>query len=140
MSAPGEPIRVVAGVLIERGRVMVARRTPGQSFAGCWEFPGGKVDPGESPEEALVRELHEEVGITVAVGIRYDRAQAEHGSGRVLEITFYLVRRESGEPQPIEVAEVAWWGPEQLRTGPVTPGDRRVVDRVAWELETGALG
>lgn len=136
----GGVIRVVAGVLVENGRVMVAQRAAGQSFAGCWEFPGGKVDPGETPEEALVRELREEVGITAEVGTIHDRARTTHGSGRTIELTFYLVRRTAGEPAPVEVAAVAWWGPSELRTRPVTPGDRRVVDRVAWELETGALG
>ncbi len=63
------PIHVMAGVVTDvRGRVLLARRTQGRDLAGLWEFPGGKVDPGETPEQALARELHEELGIDADIG------------------------------------------------------------------------
>jgi 8-oxo-dGTP diphosphatase len=77
-------LRVVGGAWVRGGRVFVARRGPGMSAAGDWEFPGGKVEAGESPEEALARELWEELGITAAVGAWVGQGVEERAALRVV--------------------------------------------------------
>jgi len=134
VTAAAEPVRVVAGIVIEAGRVLIARRTEAQSFGLQWEFPGGKVEAGESDAEALVREFREELGIEVAAGEPYDRIAYRDGRGRDLEVVFYRARRLSGTPRTVEVAAVDWVPGAELEAIDFIPANRRIVDRLAGEL------
>lgn len=91
------PLRVVGAVIVRDGQVLAARRAPGRSAAGLWEFPGGKIEPGESPQQALTRELREELGIEVEVGWLIGRGEADLGD-RALHLDCYWARLCGAEP------------------------------------------
>lgn len=122
-------IHVAAGVLIAPdGRVLLAQRPPGKAFAGRWEFPGGKVDPDESVRAALVRELHEELGIAVeeatpliVVSHRYPGAPV-----RVL-IDAWRVHRWCGEPVPLDGQQLRWCSIDALPDADILEADRPIV-------------
>ena len=88
-------IRVAAGIYVEDGRVLVCRRPPGAAHAGKWEFPGGKLEAGESFEQALVRELREELGVEAIVGAELRRVAHRYGRDAV-EIAFFAVEKLEG--------------------------------------------
>ncbi len=120
---------VAAAALIDRdGRVLLARRPEGKPMAGLWEFPGGKVRPGETPEAALIRELKEELGIdvTAACLAPFTFASHEYGSFHLL-MPLFLCRRWQGTPAPREGQRLAWVRPDKLSDYPVPPADRPLV-------------
>lgn len=100
-------IAVTAGIIERDGRVLIARRGPGDPLAGKWEFPGGKVEPGETPEQCLVRELREELGIETQVGERVAVSVHDYGRGAI-ELHAYRVWILAGEPEPREHEALAW--------------------------------
>ncbi len=131
-SAAGEakPLLLVAAcALIDPdGRVLLTRRPEGKKLAGLWEFPGGKLDPGETPEAALIRELHEELGIEVANSCLAAFAFASHPYPTFhLLMPLYLCRRWRGVPQPREGQALAWVRPDKLAEYPMPPADRPLV-------------
>lgn len=91
------PLRVVGAVIVRGERILAARRRPGKSAAGRWEFPGGKIEPGESPQQALARELREELGVEITVGWLIGRGEADAGD-RDLHLDCYWARLEDGGP------------------------------------------
>lgn len=123
--AATDPIPVVGAVIERDGRVLCARRGSGE-FAGSWEFPGGKVEPGEDPRAALAREISEELGCRIAVGapITTTVHAAAHAT---ISLTTYHGTIESGEPEPIEHAELRWLTPSRLAELPWAPADLATV-------------
>lgn len=120
-------IHVVAAAITDvRGRILLARRTDGRDLAGLWEFPGGKREPGESPEDALVRELQEELGITVKVGPPLIEVPQQYPDKR-LRLDVRHVVAWQGTPRGIEGQALAWVVPEKLSRYPMPPADRPVV-------------
>ena len=107
---------VVAAALVDPdGRVLVAQRPEGKSMAGLWEFPGGKIEAGEAPEAALIRELHEELGITVKEPCLAPFTFASHTYGAFhLLMPLYICRRWDGTPQPLTHAALKWLRPREL--------------------------
>jgi 8-oxo-dGTP diphosphatase len=107
---------VVAVALIDPdGRVLIAQRPPGKAMAGLWEFPGGKIEPGETPEMALIRELHEELSITVKPACLAPFTFASHAYENFhLLMPLYLCRRWDGEILPREHAAIKWVKPRVL--------------------------
>ncbi|MFE5945761.1 (deoxy)nucleoside triphosphate pyrophosphohydrolase [Streptomyces sp. NPDC056480] len=106
-AAPHESVVVVvAGALYDRGRLLAARRSAPVELAGRWELPGGKLEPGESPEEALVRELREELGVEVEPGERIP-GEWPLKPGYVLRV--WTARLLSGEPRPLEDHDALRW-------------------------------
>lgn len=124
------PTVVVAAAVVRReGRVLLTRRMEGSHLAGLWEFPGGKVEDGESPEEALRRECLEECGIEVAVDDILDVTFHRYPSKDVL-LLFYDCRLLGGEVQHLGVAEHAWTTPEGLDEYELPPPDARLVAKL----------
>ena len=109
-------VLVAACVLLDGdGRILIAKRPPGRSLAGLWEFPGGKVEPGESPEHALVRELAEELGIEIAAADLAPLTFASHAYPDFhLLMPLFLCRRWRGEVRPHEGQELLWVKPAEL--------------------------
>jgi 8-oxo-dGTP diphosphatase len=106
------------------GRVLLARRPEGKKMAGLWEFPGGKLDPGETPEAGLIRELREELGIDVSAACLAPFAFASHAYERFhLLMPLYLCRRWKGTPRPREGQMLSWVRPERLAEYPMPPAD-----------------
>ena len=106
------------------GRVLLAQRPEGKSLAGLWEFPGGKVEPGETPEACLIRELHEELGIDTHASCLAPLTFASHSYPDFhLLMPLYACRRWKGIPTPREGQRLAWVLPAQLRDYPMPPAD-----------------
>jgi 8-oxo-dGTP diphosphatase len=123
---------VVAGLVIRDGRVLITQRTATQSLALKWEFPGGKVEAGEAPVDALIRELREEIGVTVRVGRVWDvlfHAYPEFD----LVMLVYPCTIAAGEPRAVEVADLVWALPGELARWEILPADRPLVDRLVAE-------
>jgi 8-oxo-dGTP diphosphatase len=116
---------VSAVALIDRdGRVLLARRPEGKSMAGLWEFPGGKVEPGETPEAALIRELREELGIETWRSCLAPLTFASHGyEGFHLLMPLFACRKWEGTPRAKEGQELKWVRAQDLRDYPMPPAD-----------------
>jgi 8-oxo-dGTP diphosphatase len=134
VAEPGAPegkrmVLVAACALIDPdGRVLLARRPEGKPLAGLWEFPGGKVHAGETPEAALIRELKEELAIDVAESCLAPFAFASHGYETFhLLMPLYLCRRWSGAVTPVEGQALAWVRPNKLADYPMPPADKPLV-------------
>lgn len=124
-------VLVVAAALIDTdGRVLIAQRPEGKALAGLWEFPGGKIEPGERPEQALIRELREELGIEVSAACLAPFVFTSHAYDSFhLLMPLYLLRRWSGTVQRREHAALKWVKPNQLSDYPMPPADEPLV---AW--------
>jgi 8-oxo-dGTP diphosphatase len=120
---------VVAVALIDaQGRILLARRPEGKKMAGMWEFPGGKMDAGETPEAALARELQEELGIEVAASDLAPFVFASHPYDSFhLLMPVFLCRRWKGKPVPKEGQVLAWVAPDRLVEYPMPPADRPLI-------------
>jgi 8-oxo-dGTP diphosphatase len=125
MSVDRPLLLVVAAALIDaQGRILLAQRPPGKQLAGLWEFPGGKLEPGESPQAALVRELQEELAITAnpddldAFSFASFSYPAFH-----LMMPLFLLHRWRGDPVAVEAAALAWVKPADISGFPMPPAD-----------------
>ena len=122
-------MRVTAGIIEGNGKVLIGRRKPGKHMGGKWEFPGGKIEPGETPEQSLARELAEELGVQARVGQFLARAFFE-GEGVSLELLVYRVEGVEGIPALREHEELRWVRPEELRSYDLADSDRAVVEEL----------
>ncbi len=121
-------VLVVAAALYDReGRVLIAERPPGKHMAGRWEFPGGKVDPGESEAQALSRELREELGVEVAASHPFMRL-AHSYSDRDVELSMWIVDQYQGEPQSLDGQKLKWVRPAQLPEEDILEADLPFVE------------
>ena len=118
-------VLVAAVALVDPdGRVLLAQRPEGKAMAGLWEFPGGKVEPGETPEHALIRELAEELGIGTWESCLAPLTFASHGYPDFhLLMPLFACRKWDGQPQPHEGQRLAWVRPQRLRDYPMPPAD-----------------
>jgi 8-oxo-dGTP diphosphatase len=120
---------VAAVALIDAdGRVLIAQRPEGKQLAGLWEFPGGKVEAGERPEETLIRELHEELGIAVQEPCLAPLTFASHAHAAFhLLMPLYACRRWDGFVQPREGQALKWVRPRDLASYPMPPADEPLI-------------
>ncbi len=126
----GSPtLRVVAAVIQAGGQVLLSRRPRGTHLGGLWEFPGGKVEAGESDAQALARELREEIDVEVEVGPLLHRTRHAYPD-RIVDLAFYACTLRAGVPRAREVAEVAWHPLSALRHLGLPPADAPLVDRL----------
>ena len=124
-------IKVAAGVIVRDGKILVGQRRRNDSHGLKWEFPGGKVEPGETPAAALARELHEELGIHASIGheiVRYEHRYPKRSS---IVLIFYQVPDFTGEPQSFAFEQIAWAAPQQLTSYNFLDGDIDFVKRLA---------
>jgi len=115
-------IRVAGAAIFRKGNVLLAQRPPGDRLAGKWEFPGGKIEPGETDAEALRRELREELGIETEIGDPVSITRHENG-GRPIELVVLRVTWRSGRLEPKEHSAVHWVSPENLLAYDLAPAD-----------------
>jgi mutator protein MutT len=127
LGSSAEPLHVVAGLLLRDGRVLVARRGPGMALAGAWEFPGGKVEAGETPRAALERELREELAIETRTGERLAVSEFA-GNGRPIRLEGWCSRLLSGEPVAREHDALAWLRPGEVDRALLAPADLPLLD------------
>lgn len=124
---PRPVVHVVAGAVIDAaGRVLIAQRPMGKHLAGGWEFPGGKLEPGEERVAGLARELHEELGITIGVPRPLIRVRHAYPSREVL-LDVWIVRDYSGEPRGLDDQALRWCTPDELSTVNLLPADWPIV-------------
>jgi mutator protein MutT len=124
---PQAPVEVVAGILEEEGRFLVARRSEAGRLPGLWEFPGGKVEPGESRTDALERELMEELGLRVRVGEVVASSLHSYPEGEI-RLSGYRIYREMGEPELRVHQELRWVTRGELRDLSLAPADLPLVE------------
>jgi 8-oxo-dGTP diphosphatase len=125
-------VLVAACALIDiDGRVLIAQRPEGRSMAGLWEFPGGKVEQGERPEEALIRELREELGIVVKEACLAPLTFASHTyEDFQLLMPLYVCRRWEGMVTPLEGQQLTWARPAKLKDYPMPPADLPLISHL----------
>ncbi len=122
-------IDVTAGLVFRDGRLLITQRKPDSHLGGLWEFPGGKLDPGESFEAALVRELDEELAIDVEVGDLIEEITHEYPEKSV-HLKFFKCRHVAREPHPHDVQALAWITRDELNDYEFPAADARLLDRL----------
>lgn len=132
-SRPTPPaLRFVAAALIVRGgEILICQRRPDQPMALQWEFPGGKIEAGESAEQALARELHEELGIQAQIGPKVTHIRHNYRHGGAVDLQFFAVREFAGELENRIFAQVLWTRLEDLPEYDFLPADRGLIRDLA---------
>jgi 8-oxo-dGTP diphosphatase len=123
--------RVVAALIWQDGKVLICQRTRHQPMPLKWEFPGGKIEEGEQPRDALRRELDEELGIAAAIGNEVARIRHEYPNGNSVELRFYDVREYSGELENRIFRDVVWAFPNELPSFDFLEADEELVKSLA---------
>ncbi len=123
--------RVVAAFILRQGKVLICQRTKYQSMPLKWEFPGGKIEEGEQPRDALCRELDEELGITAAIGDEVVRLKHVYRNGGAVELRFFLVEAFAGEVENRIFKDVRWVGRQELPGFDFLDADAEVVRDIA---------
>jgi 8-oxo-dGTP diphosphatase len=123
--------RVVAAVIEKDGRFLVCQRTRHQTMPLKWEFPGGKIEEGEQPRDALRRELDEELGIDAAIGNEIARIQHNYPNGSAVELRFFIVREYAGELENRIFRDLQWSTPEALPSYDFLEADASLVNDLA---------
>ena len=130
---------VAAALLDAEGRILLQQRAPGRSMAGLWEFPGGKVESGELPDDALARELEEELGIDIAPEDLVPACFASAAvTGRHMLLLLYVGRRWQGEPAPLDASALAWLKPDEMDPKAMPPADAPLIPILDALLRAGA--
>ncbi len=120
-----------AGLIVRGGQVLICQRRPDQPMALLWEFPGGKIEPGESAEQALARELNEELGITATVGARVTHIRHNYRHGGAVDLQFFAVHEFAGELQNRIFQQFKWVNLEDLPQYEFLAADRNLIKDLA---------
>ena len=123
--------RVVAGLIVKDGKLLVCQRTRHQTMPLKWEFPGGKIEEGEQPRDALRRELEEELGIVATIGNEVARIQHEYPNGGMVELRFFDVRHYAGEIENRIFRDIQWSEPKVLPSYDFLEADLTLVHDLA---------
>jgi len=123
--------RVVAALIWKDGKILICQRTRHQVMPLKWEFPGGKIEEGEQPRDALRRELEEELGINAAIGVEVARIRHEYPNHSSVELRFYEVHEYSGEIENRIFREIRWAAPAELPTYDFLEADLTLVKDLA---------
>ena len=123
-------VQVVAAMIEQDGKLLICRRPEGKTLAGMWEFAGGKIEPGETPEQALVRECREELAVEICPRELF--AQVEYDYPEMhLSMQVYTASILSGVPRRLEHMEMCWAAPDELEQFTFCPADREILDKIA---------
>ena len=122
-------VEVVAAVVRRNGRILITRRLDHVHLGGLWEFPGGKVEAGESLEGALLREIREELGMEIAVGSEIFTIEHDYPT-KLVRLHFFNCTVIQGEPQPLDVSELRWVTPTQLAEFEFPPADAEFIQKL----------
>ena len=122
-------IIVVAAIIRKNGSILLTRRFNNVHLPGLWEFPGGKVEPGETLEAALHREIEEEIGVQVAVNGEYFKVEHAYAT-KTIRLHFFECTILAGEPRALEVADLRWVAPAELTSYPFPEADKELVERL----------
>ena len=125
---------VAVGIIFRNGTVLTGQRKPTARYPLKWEFPGGKLEPGETPVAALMRELHEELGIDAAPGPEFHRQEWDYGD-RAWRVYYFPVHTFTGEPENRTFAQIRWVTPEELLGMDILDGNREVVAMLAGRMQ-----
>jgi 8-oxo-dGTP diphosphatase len=123
--------QVVAALMLRGEEILCCQRTEYQALPLKWEFPGGKIEPGENPPQALVRELDEELGIQAEIGAKVAQLQHRYHNGNAVELHFFVVERYEGELQNRIFREIRWVDRRELPTLDFLDADRTLVQQIA---------
>ena len=123
--------RVVAALIVQDGKLLVCQRTRHQTMPLKWEFPGGKIEDGEQPRDALRRELDEELGIQATIGDELARIQHEYPNGGMVELRFYVVRQYQGKLENLIFKDIQWSEPKDLPKFDFLEADLTLVNDLA---------
>jgi len=132
-------VEVVAAVMMREGKVLIGQRKRGGRHPLKWEFPGGKVEPGEDPRAALARELREELSVEAVIGEQLDSYPVSYGDGFRALLYFYRVTQFQGEPRNLDFEQIVWERPQQLPDYDFLEGDISFVSKVARWPEQAEL-
>jgi 8-oxo-dGTP diphosphatase len=130
-------VQVAVAILQKQnGEFLLASRPNGKGWAGWWEFPGGKIEAGETPENALARELQEELGVTPTriqswIQRRYDYPATHDAEAKTVLLHFYFVYEWQGELAPLEGQSLAWQSPNNITVSPVLPANAPIMQALA---------
>jgi mutator protein MutT len=124
-----EFIEVSAALVFRNGRLLITQRHADSHLGGCWEFPGGKREPGETFEQCLAREIREELGVEITVGELFDEVFHTYPEKSV-HLKFFRCSLSAGEPQPLDCAAVKWIGPAGLEEHPFPAADARLIEKL----------
>lgn len=132
LPSAGQPILLVVAAIVARGgRILLTLRGEGSHLAGHWEFPGGKVEPGEEPPGALAREIEEELGVAAEVGSPFAFNYHAYPERRVLLLTYRVTLH--GEPRPLGCERLGWFTPAEIAGLRLPPADAPILDRLGME-------
>lgn len=124
---------MVAGLVIKEGRVLITQRRSDQPMPLKWEFPGGKIEEGEGPQSALIRELQEEIGVEVRAGVVWEVLWHPYPKFDLLMLVYPCAIQAEEEPRCCEVADLAWVLPSEMKSYDILEADAPMVDRLIRE-------
>lgn len=126
-------IHVVGAVIIENGKILCAQRGPQKTLPLKWEFPGGKIEENESPQEALMREINEEMNCKIEIGDKVEHTVYEYDFG-IVHLTTYICKLIEGEPKLTEHVSIKWLLPSELNSLDWAPADIPAIEKLSMNV------